>query len=53
MDEFIQEGWNIIESTNWMDPSVKDEITKILVDGSSQEGENISPISGRVHYEVQ
>ena len=27
---------------------MKDEITKIFVDGSSQEGENISPISGRV-----
>ena len=53
MDEFIQEGWNIIESTNRMDPSVKDEITKILVDGSSQEGENINPISGHVYYEVQ
>ena len=52
MDEFIQEGWNIIKSTNRMDPSVKDEITKILVDDLSQEGENISPISARVYYEV-
>ena len=34
VDEFIQEGWNIIESTNWMDPSMK-EIIKNLVDGSS------------------
>ena len=53
VDEFIQEGWNIIESTNWTDPSMKDEINKILVDGSSQEGENISPTSGRAYYKVQ
>ena len=53
IDEFIQEGWNIIKSTNWMNLSVKDEITKIFVDGSSQEGENINPISGHVYYEVQ
>ena len=25
-----------MESTNWIDSSVKDEITKILVNGSSQ-----------------
>ena len=30
-----------MKSIKWIDPSVKDEITKILVDGSSQEGENI------------
>ena len=44
---------NFIKLTHWMDPSVKDEITKIFVDGSFQEGENINPISGHVYYEVQ
>ena len=36
-----------------MDPSVNDEITKILVNGSSQKGENIRPISGQVYFKVQ
>ena len=33
--QFIQEGWNIIKSISWTDPSDKDELIKILVDGSS------------------
>ena len=53
VDKFIQEGQNIIEFTNQTDPFVKDEITKIFMDDSSQDGENISPISGRVYYKVQ
>ena len=39
VDEFIQEWWNIIESIQWTNSSLKDGITKILVDDSSQEDE--------------
>ena len=36
-----------------MDPFDKDELTKILVDGSSQDGENIKSKKWTTYYEVQ
>ena len=36
-----------------MDPFDKDELTKILVDGSSQDGENIKSNKWKIYYEVQ
>ena len=36
-----------------MDPSDKDELTKILIDGSSQDGENIKSNKWTIYYEVQ
>ena len=36
-----------------MDLFDKDELTKILVDGSSQDGENIKSNKWTIYYEVQ
>ena len=36
-----------------MDPSDMDELTKILVDGSSQDGQNIKSNKWTIYYKVQ
>ena len=43
----------LFKSIKWTIPSVMDGILEILMDGSSQKGENIRPMNGRIYHEVQ